>query len=244
MIRTLEEYSLNAWPALQTVLFDGWVLRFADGYTRRANSVNPLYAAHEALEDKLAGCEAYYRQRGLPVIFKITPAVQPADLDAQLEAHGYAKDAATFVETLDLTQKQMQISDAAIYTEVLTDDWLDDFSRMNLLTTERRQTLKKMLGNLQPQACYLVLKQDGQTVACGLGVLENGYVGLFDIYTDGQHRQRGYGTAAVESILAWARAKGAHTAYLQVMQNNPPALKLYEKLGFKEVYSYWYRIKD
>ena len=42
MIRTLEELSMNALPALQTMLYGGWVLRFANGYTRRANSINPI----------------------------------------------------------------------------------------------------------------------------------------------------------------------------------------------------------
>ena len=42
---TIEELSLSAWPPLQTMVLDGWVLRFAEGYTKRPNSVNPLYAS-------------------------------------------------------------------------------------------------------------------------------------------------------------------------------------------------------
>ena len=45
------------------------------------------------------------------------------------------------------------------------------------------------------------------------------------------------------NLLDWAKRKGAQVAYLQVMLNNPPALHMYERLGFQEVYQYWYRIK-
>jgi ribosomal protein S18 acetylase RimI-like enzyme len=80
-------------------------------------------------------------------------------------------------------------------------------------------------------------------LACGLGVLQSGYIGLFDIVTDEALRGRGYGRQVVESILAWGKQNGAQMAYLQVMLNNPPALHLYEKTGFVEKYQYWYRIK-
>ena len=43
MIQKIEELSMNAFPALSTVLVNGWILRFSDGYARRANSVNLIY---------------------------------------------------------------------------------------------------------------------------------------------------------------------------------------------------------
>ena len=35
IIRQMEERSMNAWPSLQTILDDGWVIRLANGYTKR-----------------------------------------------------------------------------------------------------------------------------------------------------------------------------------------------------------------
>jgi GNAT superfamily N-acetyltransferase len=82
----------------------------------------------------------------------------------------------------------------------------------------------------------------GQAVACGLGVLEKDYFGLFDLVTDPSRRNRGYGTALVAGLLAWAQAKGTQHAYLQVMESNGPARQLYARFGFHEAYPYWYRV--
>jgi hypothetical protein len=30
---TIEELTMNAWPSLQTILLDGWIIRMAGGYT-------------------------------------------------------------------------------------------------------------------------------------------------------------------------------------------------------------------
>jgi N-acetylglutamate synthase len=84
MIATIEELSLNAWPSLQTMLYDGWVIRSANGYTKRANSVNPLYASNIDIEEKLPFCERLYREKSLSTVFKLTPTVHPYDLDDKL----------------------------------------------------------------------------------------------------------------------------------------------------------------
>src|SRR5690242_3932422 len=68
----VEEACLKGWPALQEIMLDGWLLRFAEGHTRRANSINPRWQGSRDLRQKTADCEAAYRARGLPAIFRIS----------------------------------------------------------------------------------------------------------------------------------------------------------------------------
>jgi hypothetical protein len=91
MIRSFEELSMNAWPALQTILYDGWVLRLSRGYTKRANSINPIYSSTTDIEEKIKYCEMLYGANGLPTVYKLTPVCYPEDLDQILESKGYAK---------------------------------------------------------------------------------------------------------------------------------------------------------
>jgi hypothetical protein len=51
--RDLEELALTTWPALQQWLYDGCVVRFAGGHTKRANSVNPLYLSRHNPAEKI-----------------------------------------------------------------------------------------------------------------------------------------------------------------------------------------------
>ena len=71
--RRLERLAFRARPSLETVEYDGWVLRFADGYTKRANSVNPHFGSTLPASTKISHCEALFKDRGLPTIFRLTP---------------------------------------------------------------------------------------------------------------------------------------------------------------------------
>lgn len=244
MIRLIEELSLNALPALQTVFYDGWVLRFANGYSRRANSVQPLYASTLDLDEKIDYCEAMYRERGLKSTFKLTNAAQPQHLDAALEQRGYATDGHTSVQTRSLVDENSETDRAIVEVESsLGEHWLQDYARLTSVDPRHVPTIRLILGSLAPKAGFFRLIQNGETAAIGLGVVERGYVGLYDIVTDIRQRSRGLGTQMIRHILRWGQVNGAHSAYLQVMLNNPPALRLYDKLGFREVYQYWYRQK-
>jgi hypothetical protein len=73
VIKVLEELSLNAWSTLQTKLYDGWILRFANGYTKRSNSINPIYHSTLQLQEKIEICENEYKKQNLPVVFNLNP---------------------------------------------------------------------------------------------------------------------------------------------------------------------------
>jgi ribosomal protein S18 acetylase RimI-like enzyme len=243
VIRTIEELSMNAWPALRTLHYDGWVLRCADGYTKRANSVYPLYPSETDLDEKIGFCESFNRDLDLSTVFKMTAASTPADLDTRLEEYGYHADAQTSVQLLNLNAEKYEIPANVELTYEGTKAWHSAFARMNNVSPTHKVTHENILRAIQPDKCYASIRLDGDILGCGLGVAQAGYLGLFDIVINPDHRQQGYGTCLMQALLAWGQQCGAHTAYLQVMCNNEPALRLYEKLGFEEKYQYWYRIK-
>src|SRR5437764_13357134 len=80
-VRRMEELSMNAWPALRRMAHDGWVLRFGGGYTGRSNSVHPLYDGALDVHGKIEFCERAYRRAGIRLLFKMTPAARPGELD-------------------------------------------------------------------------------------------------------------------------------------------------------------------
>jgi len=243
MIRQLEELSLSALPALETTFLDGWVLRLSDNFTRRANSINPLYPGARPLADNLRDAEDLYRRHSQRVVFKLTPASLPEELDQALEEQGYAREAATSVQTLELAGRPVPPLGATALQEKLSTDWLDAVFKLNGVPERHQPTMQQILMRVAPRTCFAALSVDGEVVTVGLGVLQSGWLGLYDIVTQEAHRGRGHARQLINDLLAWAVPQGATSAYLQVMKNNDPALRLYQQMGFREQYEYWYRVK-
>ena len=127
--RRIEEASLNAWPALNSLLYDGWIVRFANGYTKRANSVTPLYPGELDIDAKIAFCEKQYRGKKLMPIFRLPAWGEVEALDTRLAGRGYRQIDVTSVQGRLLTAGDGMLSARA---QVLagTDglgSWLDHF---------------------------------------------------------------------------------------------------------------------
>lgn len=245
MIKKLEQISYNAWPSLKTLVYDGWIVRLSDGITRRANSINPLFESTIDAGVKIDFCEELYRAHGLPVIFKITPQATPSNLDAILEQRGYLYEAEASVQTIQLENMRFKYaSDDVQIMRSLTDSWLHTFLAFNGYSSERKQGFENIMNTIVLKAGYLHFIVKGQSIGCGLGVIDGDFIGLFDLVITPECRGQGYGKQVVESLLHWGKMNGCTTAYLQVMTNNTAAQNLYRKVAFKEVYKYWYRVKE
>ena len=241
-IRLLEECSLNAMPTLQSLHYDGWELRFANGYPRRAHSIQLLYPSLLPLDEKIEYCQARYAARGFKTVYKMTLAA-PDGLEAALKARGYVEDAETSVRTLDLAGYEFPSSAPAAEVVIelrLSDGWAEDFARLNEESPVRANTTRLLLERVTIESAFVRLRVGGETVALGRGALDNGWLGFYEIVTAPNFRQQGWGTQLMHSIIRWGIENGARHAYLQVMTSNPPALRLYSRLGFHEQYRYWY----
>ena len=231
---------MNAWPALQQALCDGWVLRFANGYTKRANSVNPLYDSRGPVAEKIAFCERCYAERGLPAIFRLTSCLAPPELDETLEQRGYRQLDPSLVLTMDLRGRLLPEPALELRTEAI-DTWMQLFEQLADHRFTGRDTHQAMLEAISAERLLAACVVGESVVGCGVGVLEGQYFGLFDLAVARGQRNRGYGTQLIAAMLRWARLHGASYAYLQVMRANAPARHVYGKLGFEEAYHYWYR---
>lgn len=250
MNRSIEEMSMNAWPALNTHHYDGWVLRYAQGYTKRANSIYPLYESRKEFTEKLAYCEAYYNKLMIPTTFKLHDGEELHVLDNFLEDQGYHVLTPTDVMTKNL--RDVEINDIINYRVVhgYSEEWAnvygdticgDDTSERAVLV---RSIQKTMLQSIIPAAFYIFVEEHGQVVASGSGVVEDGTLGVFNVVVQSDYRGVGYGKLAMLAILKEGKALGAENSYLQVVCNNEVAVNLYKSLGYKKVYRYWYRRKD
>jgi len=241
---TIEELTMNAWPSLQTIFLDGWIIRIAGGYTKRANSINPIYSFENNLDEKNKYCENVYRKNKLPVVYKIIECEEQIIIDKRLEELNYNKIDLTSVQIINNLNHQNYNIGKVIFDNEFTDDWKNCFyCCANIKNNEIIDIIESMLKNIKHDIINVYKIEKGTFIGCGFGVIEKDFIGLFDIIVNEEFRGKGYGKELVESILSKVKETGVKKAYLSVVNNNLIAKNLYEKLGFKEIYKYWYRIK-
>jgi ribosomal protein S18 acetylase RimI-like enzyme len=258
LIRELEECVVDGWPAAETVEFDGWVLRATGGFTHRGNSVatvSPTLIGKPASSDvdervalalRIARVEAWYAGHGLPPMFQVGPASAPAELEQTLEERGYQRtgEALLALATPDellavMTHKHgFEVSIASSASPA----WLElgvQAGRLGAYPAPYHGVLRR-LGS----RCRFVLARDakGTPVASCLVVNAEERLAVHSMLTLPTARRRGAARAMLQALARTARGEATRELYLLVETDNEPARALYTKCGFRELYTYQYRV--
>lgn len=245
-ITTLEEYTCRTWPALETVPYDGWLMRFADGCTNRANAVYPLYPSSFDIERKIAHVEQEYSARGLRPTFKMTDAVLPPALDAVLASAGYEVIENSYVMSMPLTPDIFPVEAgrvSVLLTEAFDSAWLDTYLEIQPSRASQRTAYQALLKSDIGKRVYASIVLDGRTVAVGLSSRSRDHAGIYNMATHPDYRGRGFAEAIVRALQTDAYQRGARVAFLSVSAANETAQRVYRRCGFVQSYRYCYRVK-
>ena len=240
-LRRVEEAGLNALQTQRQLFYDGWLLRVSPGRARRARSVNAHFGSTLPLARKIDHCERLYEQRDLPVLFRITPFVQPPDLEAALVARGYEAFDTTLVQIARLERPPaLPAASDFVVTSPAADAFADAVALLQSSSPQQRDAYFERLKESPLNTRALLADVDGRTVGVGTVMLEDGLAGVFSMATAPDMRARGVASALLASLLTWAWEHGATHAYLQVDGENHRALAVYRKFGFTTAYTYHY----
>ncbi|HST94108.1 MAG TPA: N-acetyltransferase [Microvirga sp.] len=242
-IRSVEEACLNGWPSLRGIVYDGWLLRFADGYTRRTNSVHLLTQGSLDPAEKAAACEAIYAAQGLPPIFCLSSAT-PSPLGAILDGRGYEPpEDETRVLYRDLSGDLPRPGGVELTEGRPSEAWLAALARLQDQGDRAQGLHRRILEALCVPAAFAAAVADARLAALAFGAVHDRIVCVNSVATDPAFRRRGLARQAIAAILAWAQERcGATGACVPVVAANGPAVALYEGLGFRtEAFRYHYR---
>ncbi|MFW6089709.1 MAG: GNAT family N-acetyltransferase, cg3035/Rv0428c family, partial [Gemmatimonadota bacterium] len=143
----LEQASLKAWPAIEQTALDGWLLRYSEGVTKRANSVQALGGSNMPFAEKIERCERWYAVRERPCIFRLTPFSE-AGLDARLAERGYANIDATAVLERPLDGASAITATDSGLRPLTLDAWVDTYARLHGLADGTPAPLRSILDSI------------------------------------------------------------------------------------------------
>ena len=237
----IEEGCCNAWPAVRQAWLGDWLLRFAPGVSRRANSANPLRAGAGDVDGLIAEGAPLFKAQGLPLLVRVLSLLDPA-VDRRLAALGFTAEGETQVLHGAIGAVTRQPDPAVTIDPNPSPDWLAANAAMRGFGAEQDAVYRHIVGSIAVPAAFLDLRANGERVALAFGVLHGGLLVCESVITAEAHRGRGYSRRLMASMFDWAAGNGAAGVCLQVQADNTPAVKLYDGLGLTdERFRYWYR---
>ena len=237
LIAALEERLLHVWPAVTTHMIDGWAVRFAGGYTGRANSASAITRDARVDEAFVAKIIAMYANERLTPQFRVSPL---AHLDTAhfLRQCGFFSRGLAHGMIADINAQHRRPDSRIRLSSQADISWCLEVTSRQDETKRNPVALHAIVSRIQVPARFATVVVDGEAVGFGIAAIDRGWMELGSIVIDSRHRGKGLGRALVSTLLAWAADHNVDGAFLQVDVTNATALGLYRSLGFEVLYDY------
>ena len=249
-VKKIQEIFLNSWPAKDYYFINGWILRFNDGITDRANSVVPLSYWGKNVNNDIDEVERIYEKVDLTPSFMIFDYCEPKILKSLLIERGYALVSPTEVMITKLKALNFSKIDE-IYNYALLDFRTSEFSRFisnfTHWTDNDQRAIKEINEKIKiPEKKYLLVKSDEEVIASLMAVLVGRkFLYVADVLVHPNYRQKKIATTMLYRLLEdWAIKKEAQYIWLQVEESNKIAHKMYDNLGMTPLFKYAYLKKQ
>lgn len=134
--------------------------------------------------------------------------------------------------------RQAITADLAIIARIGADAWASHiFSYETEKPDQRRRAELAFLRSVQDYLDYILVAEQGGVV-CGWGARDTNLNYISDIWVDPARQGQGIGTLLVDALLAQIVLLGFQTAEIGTHARNLPAIRLYEKCGFRIIRRY------
>jgi GNAT superfamily N-acetyltransferase len=224
-IRALEHAAALAWPGIEQHWQDGWLLRagpgIGEGHTSRANSAVPLLFSSNT--EALPAIIDWYARRDLEPWLVLPERLLP------IKAAGIKP---TRVLTRDLAPAAAPGAELA---DRPSEAWLATYQRdvpTHILTAVLDGLVTfASLGTRASAA-------PGDVTAVGRGAVTTApdgtrWLGVSCVRVAESARRTGQARAICSALQNWGAEQGATRAYVEVLDDNQPALTLYGSAGFR-----------
>ena len=238
-ISVIERHSARSWPALYVTQHHGWELRLSPALaSRRVNSLNAVTPEAGQFPDVITEAASICAKKGVKFHIRMLPLAGNEAVE-HLQALGVSGAAETTVKTVSL-DREFPVDPRVTIATSMTDEWLNTYLAADWHADGEREVIKSALASVQMPQTFAMAYDGGVPCAVGRGVVENGWLGIYQIATLPDARRRGFANGVMTALLEWGKSQTAQNAYLQVVSGNAPARTLYKGLGFQPLYTYDY----
>jgi len=230
--------ALPGWRPVESERLGDWTLRAAGGFSSRGNSVLALGSPGMPLEDAVAHVTHWYDARSLVPRAHVHPGTPAANT---FEDAGWSVYHPTLL-MLSSVARVLRRTGTGLAAAPRQHAGVDDA----WLATDARALRhgEDALSVLQAGEVTFTSVRDerGHVLARGRGAFHGDWVGVSSLWTRPDLRGSGLGTAVLQSLLSWGAERGARTTYLQVVESNESARRVYEARGYEVHHRYDYYV--